>query len=515
MKITAHDGSSKKGDLIDGICKAEAMVSKIIESKEAFFLVTDHRNMDKMLKEEVREYLANKGLQIQYPPEYEAARTVMIKNVDSMIAALSEAEIAAHIDKVYKTKKIIKIPNNSHIIKVIFHTSEIADQAVKEGLSISFQKYDGRNIEKEEFVPVVPCYRCYSYEHQKRYCSKPADYKVCSNCAAEGHTFNDCKVTILKCINCGKDHRTLAAKCAIRKTIIRNKIKEKRARSRSKTRGETVSQSDMMRAKLPENYLAVMAATITIADKREAEVPGIFNFIVKEMLKANGMPLVKFPESVISDYKQKSQESAEAEKESKKRQRSEETDGVEIQVAPKKDRPVEYVFDLVQNKFRMATPIPTPTPTPRSTPQVSPMPSRETSPVPPTPHSTPTVTPLPTPQTSPQRPSGVIPKQTKLMQQKPQPQRETDPGLILVVRSEITNVPTNFQQIKKELTKEKIMKLVYTNAAFSSEQLKKNIKQDKYDLTKVRKIPVVLEHFNQIKSGGSYKIESLERIQRK
>ena len=100
VKITAHDGSSKKGDLIDGICKAEAMVNKIIESKEAFFLVTDHRNMDKMLKEEVREYLANKGLQIQYPPEYEAARTVMIKNVDSMIAALSEAEIAAHIDKV-------------------------------------------------------------------------------------------------------------------------------------------------------------------------------------------------------------------------------------------------------------------------------------------------------------------------------------------------------------------------------------------------------------------------------
>ena len=288
VKITAQDGSSKKGDLIDGICKAEAMVNKIIESKEAFFLVMDHRNIDKMLKEEVREYLANKGLQIQYLRKYEAARIVMFKNVDSMIAALSEAEIAAHIDKVYKTKKIIKIPNNSHIMKVIFHTSEIADKAVKEGLSISFQKFDGRNIEKEEFIPVVPCYRYYNYEHQKRHCSKAADYKFCSNCAAEGHTFNDCNVTILKCIDCGKDHRTLVAKCAIRKTIIRNKIKEKRARSRSRTRGETVSQSNMMRAKLPENYLAVMAATITIADKREAEVPGIFNLIVKEMLKANG-----------------------------------------------------------------------------------------------------------------------------------------------------------------------------------------------------------------------------------
>ena len=46
-----------------------------------------------------------------------------------------------------------------------------------------------------------------------------------------------------------------------------------------------------------------MAATITIADKREAEIPGTFQFIVDEMLKANNIPLVKFPETVISTYK--------------------------------------------------------------------------------------------------------------------------------------------------------------------------------------------------------------------
>ena len=46
-----------------------------------------------------------------------------------------------------------------------------------------------------------------------------------------------------------------------------------------------------------------MAATIAIADKRESEIPGIFNYIVSEMLRANNIAEVKFPDSVISGYK--------------------------------------------------------------------------------------------------------------------------------------------------------------------------------------------------------------------
>ena len=61
----------------------------------------------------------------------------------------------------------------------------------------------------------------------------------------------------------------------------------------------------MLQTKLPENYLAVMAATMTVTDKREIEVPRIFSYVVSEMLDANGIPSVNFPESVISTYKQK------------------------------------------------------------------------------------------------------------------------------------------------------------------------------------------------------------------
>ena len=174
------------------------------------------------------------------------------------------------------------------------------------------------------FIPVVPCYRCYSYEHQKRNCLQSDHYKICSNCAREGHTYGDCNVEIFKCINCGQNHSTLAAKCPIRKDIIRTKIRERRARSQSVKRGETtqtVTPHDIIKThKLSENYLAVMAATITLADKREAEVSGIFTYIVSEMLKANNIPDVIFPDTVVRNYK----ENMERESEPRKRQRSSE-----------------------------------------------------------------------------------------------------------------------------------------------------------------------------------------------
>ena len=54
VKILDHEGASKKKDLIECISGAEAYVNKIVSSKEAFFLITDNCNMDKLLGEEVK-----------------------------------------------------------------------------------------------------------------------------------------------------------------------------------------------------------------------------------------------------------------------------------------------------------------------------------------------------------------------------------------------------------------------------------------------------------------------------
>ena len=67
----------------------------------------------------------------------------------------------------------------------------------------------------------------------------------------------------------------------------------------------TVVQSE---TKLCDNYLAVMTAAITLAEKWEVVVLGIFQYIMDEMLSANDLPKVKFPTTVISDYQHRGRE---------------------------------------------------------------------------------------------------------------------------------------------------------------------------------------------------------------
>ena len=55
VKIIDHDGATKKPGLLDCLGQADAYVNRIIESKNAFFLVVDHVNMDKILSEDVRQ----------------------------------------------------------------------------------------------------------------------------------------------------------------------------------------------------------------------------------------------------------------------------------------------------------------------------------------------------------------------------------------------------------------------------------------------------------------------------
>ena len=505
VKVTAHDGTSRKPNLINCICQAEVLINKIIESKDAFFLLTDHSNMDKLLGDDVRSKFAEEGLEVQYPPEYEAARTVMLRNVDLVIASKSSQEIIEYIDPSLKVKTVIKIPNNTHLLKLIFESADMADKVVQEGLILLFQKFEKGNIEKEMFVSVVPCYKCYSYAHLKRNCVKPQDYLICSICAGEGHYYTECQdKDHPKCINCVGDHRTLAAKCPKRKEVIKIKVRERRAKSGSVVRSNIAYAAqpttlELTRQRLPENYLAVMAAAITLSEKRETETPGSFQFIIDEMMKANDMPRVKFPQSVIH-YKPKETVGAEG-RESRKRQRS--SNGTKIPT-PRVESVGrgEYVLGKDMKWYPRSR-----TATPTSTPSLTPSLSMAPTPAP-TPNITPNPTPTTSPMPSPPRTAGATPKKQKEV--------EKDPGLILIVRTDVVlSDRMNNHQLRKEVEKAKIMKYVYTNVMCNQEVVKKNFKDGKYELTRVRKLSFAFEHFNQIKNGGLYKLGSLEKTQRK
>ena len=144
VKITEHDGSSKKPNVVRCISAAGALVYKIIESWGAFILVTDNWGMDSLLSEASRNKFTEQGLELQFPPEFEASRTVILRNVDAFIHDMTETEITVNIPAKYVVKKVIKIPGNSHLLKIIFKTADMADEVVKGGIEIIFQKFAGK-----------------------------------------------------------------------------------------------------------------------------------------------------------------------------------------------------------------------------------------------------------------------------------------------------------------------------------------------------------------------------------
>ena len=92
-----------------------------------------------------------------------------------------------------KVNKIIKIPTNTRLLKIIYEDANTAQKTLKEGIIIGHQKFTPSDLEKEKFVNLRICMRCYDYDHLTKECPKDQSYKVCSECAQRGHRFNTCK----------------------------------------------------------------------------------------------------------------------------------------------------------------------------------------------------------------------------------------------------------------------------------------------------------------------------------
>ena len=58
IKINVHKGTSQKGKLIKCISEVDVVVYKIIEGREASFVLTDSVNMEKLLRDKARQRVA-------------------------------------------------------------------------------------------------------------------------------------------------------------------------------------------------------------------------------------------------------------------------------------------------------------------------------------------------------------------------------------------------------------------------------------------------------------------------
>ena len=261
------------------------------------------------------------GFELVPPIEYNSLKTVVVKNLDYMIDSYSDDEIIESIERLNswaKVEHVYKIPTTSKLLKVRFQHQQMVQVALQKGINVLHQHIPQWSIEKELFVRLTPCRNCYGYDHRLKDCK--AEKKVrCTYCAGD-HKQNECTANQPCCINCGGQHRTLAAACKIRKELIKQKSGDIRANARSQSQHRQYSSyataatgSNSLGPKTNSNsvpgltknetkeIITTIMSAIVFSHYVEVIEPGSFQHNMTEMFKKNGLQPVNFPTPPMND----------------------------------------------------------------------------------------------------------------------------------------------------------------------------------------------------------------------
>ena len=289
----------------------------IKDGKGVYYAIVRQEQVELVISEEVKEIFKDKGYDVMIPIEYDSMRSVVIRHIDKVINEYTYQEVTESINNANEwaeVEQIHRILTTGRLLKVKFKSAAMVQNALTQGIIVLHQKINPKNIEKEIFIRLTPCYNCFRYNHRTREC--PLDQQIlCSYCSQEGHKHNQCTSQEPKCINCGGRHRMLAAVCKVRRDIIKEKGKEIRTRSRSRSANRhtyagvttgtqrqtnidtTINQLSRDEAK---TIITKIMASIAYAHYIKTIQPGSFQNTVDEMFVLNNLPKVKFPTNIVT-----------------------------------------------------------------------------------------------------------------------------------------------------------------------------------------------------------------------
>ena len=107
--------------------------------------------MDKLLTSKLKDSLKKDDFEIQTPPEYNAKRTLVLRNIDSLISTVESEELKNDLEirnEWLKVTEVIKLPNAPKIIKIKAESSEMVRMATERGILIYNQSIPPQNVER-------------------------------------------------------------------------------------------------------------------------------------------------------------------------------------------------------------------------------------------------------------------------------------------------------------------------------------------------------------------------------
>ena len=323
IRIKDHNPQrgNRKQLLWSKLMNLNLMIYKILDPSRYYFkIITSEEIIDKLISTSIKEKLRKDDFEVMVPPEYNANKTIVLRNLDSLITEVESEELKEDVERRnpwIKVIEIIKLPNAPKILKIKLENSEMVKMAREKGIMIYNLSVPPYNVDKDIFVYITICYNCYKYTHKTEECPTP-HIVICSECSSTTHRFRDCENTRKKCLNCNGAHRTLAATCPIRKEIIKNKAKDIRERSRSRSRqarankvnenttyaqaakSTKTGQENIQQGTVTKEENIKIISSIQYAITMEGIVPGSFHLNIKEMYRINGLPQVNFPKYIPS-----------------------------------------------------------------------------------------------------------------------------------------------------------------------------------------------------------------------
>ncbi len=311
VKIKSEDTTQSNRIILLRILSANIIyATRIITVQDCFIVLTrSDEEVDKIFQQKTQQELTNNRFLPILPPELKAKRTVLIFNTDEYIYNHTEKEIEEEL----LTKNtwmnegidsIFKIPRTK-ILKVTFKETTAAKKTTEKGIPVFHMSIPAHTVKIEEYIPITTCLKCYAIEdHITSECPKPKEYKICSECSSNDHTWRECSASnIRKCINCKGEHRTLANKCPQRKKALEEKRQQLKNNNSTKTYSNVTSANKSMAP------LNLPASTPTIEKETAAKLmaclmhahlinstnPGTYNDEFNRALKLNNLPPIILP----------------------------------------------------------------------------------------------------------------------------------------------------------------------------------------------------------------------------
>ena len=205
LKHTSHEKTPKQ-QVAALLYKNQIALTTLIPINTGYIAKTDKEtDIEKIIT--LAPQLATLELKPLVPPQLQATRTLIVRNLDDTIGTQTPEDLIEEITKHQYNKNpkidsIIKMPNKTRILKIVCSDTNTAQTLSRNGFYAYSYKISPSQINTDTFTYIDICYKCYTFQdHTTRNC--PSTEQHCSNCANTGHSHHDCtNKNTVRCVNC-------------------------------------------------------------------------------------------------------------------------------------------------------------------------------------------------------------------------------------------------------------------------------------------------------------------------